>query len=100
MATDKDVMSLVQSGGKKKTPDQVKKARQQLIDYMSHYKVTADSINKMGQLGMIVLKNKTLYPMFVEQARKMQIPGADKLSPQPDFRQIGSIVGLSKLLES
>jgi hypothetical protein len=100
MVTNKEVMNLVKSGGKPKMPGKVTQAKKQLINYMSHYNVTADTIEKMGQLGMMVLKDKALYPMFVEQAKKMEIPGADKLSPQPDFQQIGSIVGLSKLLES
>jgi hypothetical protein len=100
MVNEKDVMNLVQSGGKPKMPEKIQQAQKQLVNYMSHYNVTADTVKKMGQLGMMVLKNKALYPMFVEQAKKLEIPGADNLSPQPDFQQIGSIIGLSKLLES
>jgi len=79
---------------------QKEQARQRLIDYMNYYKVTVDTINSMSELGMKVLKNKKLYPKFVEQAHKFKIPGAEKLSSKPDFQQIGSVIALAKLLEN
>jgi len=100
MITNKEVMGLVSNGGKPKENPKLQQARQQLVDYMSHYNVSVDDIKKLGQLGMMVLKDKALYPMFVEQARQMQIPGADKLSGNIDFQQVGNMIGLSKLLEA
>jgi hypothetical protein len=78
---------------------QIEQAKKRLIDYMNHYQVTVEAIQKMGDLGMKVLKNKKLYPKFVEQARELRIPGADKLSEEPDFQQIGNVIALSRLLE-
>jgi hypothetical protein len=99
MITDKEVMGLVGNSGKPKENTKLQQARQQLVDYMSHYDVSAEDIKKLGQIGMMVLKDKALYPMFVQQARQMQIPGADKLSGTPDFQQVGNMISLSKLLE-
>ena len=78
--------------------EQIEHAKQQLLGYMSRFDIPASSIRKMGELGMAVLKNKKLYPKFVEQARQLKIPGADQLSSKPDFQQIGSVIALSRLL--
>ena len=75
-------------------------AKNQLIGYMSRYDVPASSVKKMGEIGMMVLRNKKLYPQFVQQARQLKIPGADRLSSKPDFQQIGSVIALAKLLET
>lgn len=99
MITEKEVMGLVGNGGKPQEDSRLQQARQQLVDYMSHYNVSAQDIKKLGQIGMMVLKDKALYPMFVEQARQMQIPGADKLGGTPDFQQVGNMIALSKMLE-
>lgn len=74
-------------------------AKDQLIGYMSRYDVPVSSVKKMGELGMMVLKNKKLYAKFVQQARELKIPGAEELSSKPDFQQIGSVIALAKLLE-
>lgn len=99
MITEKEVMGLVSGGGKPQEDSKLKQARQQLVEYMTHYNVSADDIKKLGKIGMMVLKDKALYPMFVQQARQMQIPGADKLSGTPDFQQVGNMIALSKMLE-
>jgi hypothetical protein len=80
--------------------ERINQAKQQLFGYMSRYDVPVSSVKKMGELGMMVLKNKKLYPQFVQQARQLKIPGAEKLSSKPDFRQIGSVIALAKLLEN
>lgn len=78
---------------------QIEQAKQQLYGYMSRYDVTVDSVKQMGKLGMMVLKNKKMYPKFVEQARQLRIPGAENLGSKPNFQQIGSVIALAKLLE-
>ena len=80
--------------------ERMAQAKNQLIDYMSRYDVPISSVMKMGEMGMMVLKNKKMYPKFVQQARELKIPGAEKLSSKPDFRQIGSVIALAKLLET
>ena len=79
--------------------ERIARAKEQLIGYMSRYDVPVSSVKKMGELGTLVLKNKKLYPKFVQQARELKIPGAEKLSSKPDFQQIGSVIALAKLLE-
>jgi hypothetical protein len=80
--------------------EKIFQAKQRLIDYMSRYDIPASSIKKMGELGMMTLKNKKTYSKFVQHAKELKIPGADQLSKKPDFQQIGSVIALAKLLET
>lgn len=97
---DKVVLDAVQKGGKPSVPKQVSEMRQKLIDLMAHYKVSPDSIRKLGKVGELVMKDKSLYPMFIQQAQQLKIPGVEQIGADFDPQKVAQIVSLSRLLDT
>jgi hypothetical protein len=97
---DKSVLEAVQRGGKPSQPKQVSEMRQKLIDLMAHYKVSPDAIRKLAKAGELVMKDKSLYPMFIQQAQQLKIPGVEQLGADFDPQKVAQIVSLARLLDT
>ena len=90
-------MGAMQQGGK---PEKVNAAKQQLNQLLTKYKIEPEVITRLAQAANMAMKDKALYPMFVQQAKQSGIPGAEQLSAKIDYQKLGQIIAIGKLMEA
>ena len=97
---DKEMMDVMARGGKKKANPQVAKAKAELMKMMQEYNVSPEAIIQLGKAGEMVLKDKAMYPMFINKAIELGLADAEGLNPaKPDYQVIASMITSGKLLE-
>jgi len=97
---DKQMMDVMARGGKKKADPQVAKAKADLMVQMQEEGISPETIIELGKAAEMVLKDKTLYPMFLDRAAKLGIADEEDLKDKTiDYQILGTIITAAKLLE-
>jgi hypothetical protein len=79
--------------------EQIYAARQKLIDYMAHHRISAVTLRQLAHVAQGVMKNKKMYPSFVKKAQELDIPGSEQLTNKFDPQKVAQVIALVKLLE-
>lgn len=96
---NQDVMALVANKGKPKNPAHVDKAKAQLQQIMAQNNIRPEQLVRAGQMAMMVIKDKSTYPMLVQMAVKEGLIQPNEVPPTPDYKMLAGLVSAGKLAE-
>jgi hypothetical protein len=96
---DKQMMDVMARGGKKKADPQVAKAKADVMAQLQEQGINPQAMIELAKAAEMALKDKTLYPMFLERAMELGIADEDDLKDKAiDYQVLGSIIAVGKLL--
>jgi len=78
---EKDVMEAVKNKGKPKQPEGVEKAKNDLRRIIKQVGIDPKRIVKAGQMAEMALKDKSLYPMAIQNAIKENLVAEKDFQP-------------------
>jgi hypothetical protein len=98
---NKDVMELVASGGKKKYPDEVAKAKERLRMIIQQTGVDPKRIIQAGKYAEAALQRPEMYQMAIQNAVQAGLLTQDQVPKGPgiDFQLLGSGLTAGRLTE-
>jgi hypothetical protein len=78
---------------------QMMSAKQGIKEYLATVKVPPEMLVKVGQVAEAVIKDKSLYPMFREQAIKSKLVEPTDLDMKIDYPALAVFATMSKITE-
>lgn len=96
---DAEMMDLIKRGGQPKKDPKVDNAIAQIKQIMQANNISADQLIKAGEMAMMAIKDRTLYPMLMEMAVKEGMLQPNEVPPQIDYKMLAGIVSAGKLAE-
>jgi hypothetical protein len=96
---DKEMMDVMARGGKKKADPQVAKAKADILAQLQEQGIDPQVMIELAKSAEMALKDKTLYPLFLDRAVQLGIADEDDLKDKAiDYQVLGSIITAGKLL--
>jgi hypothetical protein len=96
---NKDVMELLSNRGKPKQHPEVEKAKEQIRQYITQYKIDPNMLIQVGQLCSQGLRDPTMYQMAVDMAVKNGIMKKEEVGEGTNYKLLGIGITIGKLTE-
>jgi hypothetical protein len=81
------------------TAQQVAETKQMVREAMQEEGVSADTLIRLGQMAEAVLKNKNLYPQFLQAIIDSDLAEDGDIPAEVDYQLIGVFATLGKMAE-
>lgn len=94
-----DVMASLKKNGQPSQPPQIEKAKGQIRQYITQYKIDPQLLIKIGQMASKALHDPSVYQMVVELAVKNGIVKKEEVTQGKDYRLLGYAITVGKLTE-
>jgi hypothetical protein len=79
------------------TAQQVAETKQMVREAMQEEGVSADTLIRLGQMAEAVLKNKSLYPQFLQAIIDSDLAEEEDLETEIDYQLIGVFATLGEM---
>jgi hypothetical protein len=79
------------------TAQQVAQTKQMVREAMQEEGVSADTLIRLGQMAEAVLKNKSLYPQFLQAIIDSDLAEEEDLETEIDYQLIGVFATLGEM---
>jgi hypothetical protein len=96
---DAEMMDLIKRKGKPKKDPKVEGAITQLKQVMQANNIQPDQLIRAGEMAMMAIKDKSLYPMLAQMAVKEGLMLPNEVPPQPDYKMLAGVVSAGKLAQ-
>jgi len=94
-----DVLNLLKTKGKATQDPVVEKAKEQIRQYITHYKIDPKVLIQVGQLCSQALRDPTIYQMAVDMAVKNKLMTKEEVGTGTNYKLLGYGITVGKLTE-
>jgi len=94
-----DVLNLLKTKGKPKQEPVVEKAKEQIRQYIKHYKIDPQVLIQVGKLCSQALRDPTIYQMAVDMAVKNKLMTKEEVGTGTNYKLLGYGITVGKLTE-
>jgi len=94
-----DVLNLLKNKGKATQDPAVEKAKEQIRQYITHYKIDPKVLIQVGQLCSQALRDPTIYQMAVDMAVKNKLMTKEEVGTGTNYKLLGYGITVGKLTE-
>jgi len=96
---NQDVLNLLKNKGKATQDPVVEKAKEQIRQYITHYKIDPNQLIQVGKLCSQALRDPTIYQMAVDMAVKNKLMTKEEVGTGTNYKLLGYGITVGKLTE-